>query len=51
MSITTVHVCVTDKYGVCADIERDWCVKCEACTVWSGEACSCCGQVWGEPLS
>lgn len=48
MSVAYAHVCVTDKYGTCADLDRDWCIRCLACTVWNGEFCAVCGQEWGE---
>lgn len=45
---TPVHVCVPGKMGYCDDNERDWCNRCEACTVWHGEFCSVCELQWGE---
>ena len=44
----SVHVCVLDEYEICVDQERDWCNRCEACTVWSGHYCAECGLEWGE---
>lgn len=44
----SVHVCVLDEYEICLDQERDWCNRCEACTVWHGEFCSVCELQWGE---
>lgn len=47
----SVHECVINDVGYCDANDRDWCVKCLACTVWNGEFCTVCGQEWGEEAS
>ena len=34
--------------GTCPDALRDWCTRCNACTVYDGETCTGCGRKWGH---
>ena len=48
------HVCTPDQWGICQDIDRDWCPTCSRCTLWGrshdfrNDRCSSCGRIWGE---
>jgi hypothetical protein len=46
----SVHTCTIDRNGTCTDQTRDYCRRCDRCTVWAGEFCTACGCEWGVTL-